>query len=648
MLVTPVSNFDGISLSSRALNSVYEVWRRWEDCLWFQETIELEYERLARQKRQRLFKGKGVKKNGMYLQDQAASFESLPPGPDPHSIAENIHDTIPKLTKKGTLFRASQATIDQRQRELTALIEGLLQDDVPTLIQELRTSRIVTDFFGYWRRDYDLAQKKNPLKDARQRNSVSSSVFSMYFSQSSISDRRDSAIPPVPQSPSCLSVSTSSRPRAFSSATTSSTLSSSAPSSRLPYKSHNLSSDEDLPRSSASQSSSCSSSGPSSRDSQGSIISSMSYLVPDDASIVIDHNSKLISDYPFSLSRPSIALESLPEDPDSTRKTDSNPPPVRTRMRRSSSTSDHPHRSVQIYGTPPQSTESLEPRLPADQQSLAPSRRSVRESWVSGTSMLDGLNVSLDDSPVLPNRRIRDSMSSISTFMTANSAEAVIPLSLTASPDLRRSLSSGTRRYRPMSLSEDDYSELDDDILDPYFYDEFPMPQPLPSTPASRYAAIGQLSPRLTRSSVHLSPVPPSPTGSTFTAVSQFSQSSSFSNGTGLSLKVAYQNTIVLLRTPADSTLASVRARLEEKFAGQDIILPSTWVLNLVLPTPHANGPADARSPTVKARGRANSLASVTDENRMRAVRTQQEWERIVMPMEGTKLNIRILDADTR
>ncbi|KAL1724418.1 hypothetical protein EV715DRAFT_244952 [Schizophyllum commune] len=147
------------SISTYNSHSEYEIWRKWEDCLWFQETLEYEYTRLAREKRRRLTSGKGVKKNGLYVHD-AASFESLPMGPDPTTVAKDVHDLIPRLTKKGTFFRASQETIEQRATELRRLIEALFRDDVPALLNDLRNDRMVTDFFGYWRRDYDLAKKQ--------------------------------------------------------------------------------------------------------------------------------------------------------------------------------------------------------------------------------------------------------------------------------------------------------------------------------------------------------------------------------------------------------------------------------------------------------------------------------------------------------
>lgn len=146
------------SISSDGSNIMeYDVWRRWEDCLWFQDNLELEYRRSSRQKRQRLLQGKGVKRNGFYIQDQASSWESLPPGPHPKTVALDIHEYIPKLTKRGTLFRPSMAVIEQRHAELQAFVVALSKEDQPTLIKEMRSTSLVSDFFGYWHRDATLA-----------------------------------------------------------------------------------------------------------------------------------------------------------------------------------------------------------------------------------------------------------------------------------------------------------------------------------------------------------------------------------------------------------------------------------------------------------------------------------------------------------
>ena len=170
---------------------------------------------MARQKRARLAAGKGIKKNGVYVHsDQAASFESLPPGPDASSIAKDIHDVIPRLNKKATLFRASQATIEQRGREFEALILALFQDDVPMLVKELRETRLVRDFFGYWRRDLDHDRKRQSVPGGKPspnaRHSVASSAFSMYFSASSISLHLPStAFADLPPSPALMNFSPS-------------------------------------------------------------------------------------------------------------------------------------------------------------------------------------------------------------------------------------------------------------------------------------------------------------------------------------------------------------------------------------------------------------------------------------------------------
>lgn len=201
-------NSDARSVKSNktnSSNSEYDVWRRWEDCLWFQDLLETEYKLMARTKRTRLAQGKGVKKNGVYNHsDQAASFESLPPGPDVHDVAKDVHDIIPKLTKKGTLFRAGQATIEQRAREFSALIEALFQEDLPTLIQELRENRLIKDFFGYWRRDKDHDRKyhESATKESRaSRTSISSSAFSMYFSSSNMAIALPASYSDAPASP---------------------------------------------------------------------------------------------------------------------------------------------------------------------------------------------------------------------------------------------------------------------------------------------------------------------------------------------------------------------------------------------------------------------------------------------------------------
>jgi hypothetical protein len=151
--------------------------------LYFQQTVEEEYGRAAREKKRRLEQGKGVKGfNGLYKKDQASSWESLPSGPDPHSVALDIHEHLPKLTKKGTIFRASQATIDRRQAEFISFVRALFSDEMPALIQEIRVSSLASDFFGLWRSDFDFAAESQTSTTFSRRSLTNS--LTPYFSAS--------------------------------------------------------------------------------------------------------------------------------------------------------------------------------------------------------------------------------------------------------------------------------------------------------------------------------------------------------------------------------------------------------------------------------------------------------------------------------
>jgi hypothetical protein len=68
MHIAPPLTGDVASIPSRGSSIEYDIWRRWEDCLWLQEALEQEYSRAAREKKVRLQQGKGVKAfNGMIL-----------------------------------------------------------------------------------------------------------------------------------------------------------------------------------------------------------------------------------------------------------------------------------------------------------------------------------------------------------------------------------------------------------------------------------------------------------------------------------------------------------------------------------------------------------------------------------------------------
>ena len=144
--------------SSRAAVE-YVIWRRWEDCLDFQRTLEVEYSAVSKRRR----KGEPARnhhaKDMLYPSQRAASFESLPLGPDPSTIPVDVHAHIPRLSKKSSIFRPNESSIQQRGEEFKAMIEALFDEDAPSTLQELRTVTTVRDFFGYWRRDKDSERK---------------------------------------------------------------------------------------------------------------------------------------------------------------------------------------------------------------------------------------------------------------------------------------------------------------------------------------------------------------------------------------------------------------------------------------------------------------------------------------------------------
>lgn len=330
MHISPALAGDGASTCTRRVVTEYDIWRRWEDCLWFQDTLEKEYTTAARERKTRLQQGKGVKTfNGIYKQDMASSWESLPPGPDPKSVAQDIHGYLPRLTRKGTLFRASQATIDMRQKEFRALIEALFSDEMPSLIQEIRASTIVSDFFGLWRRDYEHMDSL----PKGVRSSVTSSVFSTYFSESSSSlsvrstrtssSSERSPSSSLPNSPakrlSRSSAGSTERPRSLTSDITEVTRY--PQSKRSSVISVDTISDARIitrPRRRPISSSSDSSSTHSDGSSDSSSASSSTPAIVEDVAIAFGHD-------PQSSDRQHSILEVLPEERDMLAKSDKSP-----------------------------------------------------------------------------------------------------------------------------------------------------------------------------------------------------------------------------------------------------------------------------------------------------------------------------------
>lgn len=631
--VSPIKD-DGASISTRNSGSRgYVIWRRWEDCLQFQETLEVAYSRMAREKRNRLAAGKGIKKNGIYIHgDQAASFESLPPGPDPHSVAQDIHQYIPKLTKKATIFRASQATIQQRQSEFKAMISAFFDEDIPALIRELRETRTFTDFFGYWRRDYDLARRQGKDPDSMTIGSVS-----VYFSASSPS------LPDFFHSPSKkASPQKSARRSSIVSESSSSGSSVNVPALRRTVA--HAQSSESIPWSNSSSNNSPTSpslpSTPTSPPRHLSSTSRQTVVAAQDVPIRFGHMPEAVVP-----ERPTSLLESLPEDRELSSGPVGKSGEQSSRPRRRAESTTGAHRNARIYGSLPLSRGFDALSESGEQQrsgSHSPTNGYPRNSWQTthstatsrATTYLEELGV--DYTLPTPNpeskHRPRASMCSVaSSVMPGSGVDAVMPRSpRRASVDRRKMISYPGGDF---ILADDepwvDHDEPDegDDFLDAYFYDSIPQ-SPFPSdvvdTPRGDVFGLSQSVPY--RRSGRRSSLSHS--------VSSHSTASSH-EGTVLSIKAVHEESIIMLRVPRVLPFTDLRKRIYDKFVQQERSPISQSFAIAVL----------VQSTIERGFQRPESVSSADSKKAaLDFVASQEEWDQAVMRY-GTKLFLRIIGS---
>ncbi|KAK0469603.1 uncharacterized protein EV420DRAFT_1495571 [Desarmillaria tabescens] len=657
MRICPITRGDRSSISSDGSNSEYDIWRRWEDWLWFQDCVEEQYRILARAKRQRLLAGKGVKRDGFYKQDMASSWESLPPGPDPHSVAQDIHELVPKLTKKGTVFRASQATIDQRFAEIQAFAEALFRDDVPVLLLDLRSERTVTDFFGLWRRDYDLAQKLEKQSRSK-RSSKTNSILSGYFSNASLpsidtSSRR--SMDSISKKSSTSSINASIQNFTYGASISRTSVATLSPPIIV----------ERRRRASSVSSDSASTITAASSRSSGSFRSVPS--IAEETSVSFGHNPQISQDQGSSY------LEALPEDREFSSKSSYRGNPTASSPTHQSALARKSRRSVQVIGVPKDFTRGMEElNLNEDQ----PRNRAVRESWqtmMSGTSIIDGIGLTMPPSPEDMSRRSRSSVASFATFMTDSSADAVIPRSTMPRPVSSATIGRHPCRTRPTStLSEGDvWSDPEGDLLDTYFRDAFQRPDSLisrsyggsrshgpigyhssgarslesidfimPSEADDNYDSISTLDIPMTARPV----LPPSPTASMFSTITSASAGTSLSGmitdtpmtpTAPITVKAAYNGSIVVFRGTRDVPFNDARCRIRDKFIKQENIrLSDSFVLAIVV--------ADDNSALTGAR-RSSSLSSIFDMD-MKLISTPDEWRWVMSYVKSSKITLRVLE----
>ncbi|KAG8701429.1 hypothetical protein FRC08_004082 [Ceratobasidium sp. 394] len=137
----------------------YEIHRKWEDCLDLQRVLEKEYAAASKAR-----KSNGKKGSSLYAHPQrAASFDSLPTGPDLKSIPTDIHAYLPKLAAKSSLFRGASgsALVQQRSEEFNEFIGALFAPGGPVLVDQVRQTPAVREWFGFWRRDRDAMRRRD-------------------------------------------------------------------------------------------------------------------------------------------------------------------------------------------------------------------------------------------------------------------------------------------------------------------------------------------------------------------------------------------------------------------------------------------------------------------------------------------------------
>ncbi|KAG2369086.1 hypothetical protein BDR07DRAFT_1324114 [Suillus spraguei] len=616
------------STSSKGSHLEYDIWRKWEDCLMFQDSLEAEYSLMAREKITRLAAGKGVKRDGIYIQsDQAASFDSLPPGPDPQSVARDIHKFIPKLTKKGTLFRTSQATVDQRFAEFSAMIHAFFQEDLPVLLKELMVTRTFTDFFGYWRRDHDLAIKtqKNQTFPAKPRRSVSSSMLSAYFSSST------PAVSDLAPPSTFVNESYKRFPRRGSG--TSDSLSSGIPlkdqpTTRPRVNAHSAGLTISL-QSRGSKSTLSSSSSSSSSHSPSPVTprrpsNRLPVVVAHEAPVTFGHNPQHTS-AGYASERRSSMLQVLPEDQE-----------VEIEKVVSAQTRKA-NRTARVLG--PRDSELYgDAELPSGAASHA------RCSWRSTNSVspshaaayLAELNVDFTLPHPHPEHahHPRASMCSVASYRTDASADAIIPRSAytqsspsVETPQYRHSMPFPDEEEwaeREPWVDESAYEE--DDLLDAYFYDAIP-----PSSPSedSHFSSQQDVS--------YPTSVYPARRASVTTSIS--SGSTGCSDGSAIVIKALHENHIIMLRVPQSLSFTEVRQRLYDKFVRQEgVPLSESFVVAILVSPPV----------TEKSGGRpqASSFSSMVDKDSavLHFVKSNDDWDQAIYKY-GNKVLLRVIGS---
>jgi len=354
-------------------------------------------------------------------------------------------------------------------------------------------------------------------------------------------------------------------------------------------------------------------------------------------------------------------LEVLPEEQETVPKSPEPYGEVKTRPR-DSATECKARRGYSFFGL----------SLP---KSLLPMKRlgdrSVRESWQTTDSqdstvsdLLDGLGFVLPHP--IKEQKFRASLASISTFMTTDSMDAVMP-QLPQGSSQQGSFMSSPLISTPLSLSDTDGKHS---VTDTFSHPVSSIPEcpegpksvetlvddlRLPASPSSTRTGFNGPSPdafphpvasipespegpealETLVNDLHLPASPPTRTGfncppsPTYTSSSAaFSTTSTLLPADPICIKAIYDTSIILLRVPRRIGFSEVRQRLYDKFTKQEGI-PLSPTYNVVFVSPI--------SP---------SAHSVTSANRTTVVITlDSDWEQLMTTIQNNKITLRIQDS---
>ena len=234
---------------------------------------------------------------------------------------------------------------------------------------------------------------------------------------------------------------------------------------------------------------------------------------------------------------------------------------------------------------------------------------------------------------------------SLASLMTTNSADAVLPRE-DITPSLLDELP------RPVSMSAfDEDSDEDEDPASIFNGIPFPSscPDDRPDTPTQEFALTLPTSPTMTTSSKSRDSgssfeCPPSPTASDFSMATTFTMHTTNStvSGTSLSIKAAYNSSIIMLRVQRDTSFEDVRQRLYNKFVGQEgIPLSNDFAIAMVVPSRSSLSSVG----TEQSRDSLSLSLSSADKLELHFIDTQDDWEQVVLVRDSNKVMLRILDT---